>query len=195
MMRKELKTNKAQQGIVLIITLLVLVAMMLVGTAMIRSTDTAILAIGNMMTRQQAEGPVNFVVERVLNDYAPLAVGTSPTYVQQLALAQDRRGIPLTLLGNTPSAQETAFNLPGNADYTVRTVIEQMCRIGTGGTPVCMTGAGTGMGGDGALFDTNMDGELIIEAEGGGGASAIVRITIRVDGPRNTVAFAQAFLS
>ncbi len=195
MMRKELKTNKGQQGIVLIITLLVLVAMMLVATAMIRSTDTAILAIGNMMTRQQAEGPVNFVVERVLNDYAPLAVGASPLYVQQLALAQDSRGIPLTLLGNTPTAQETTFNVPGNTDYTIRAVVEQMCRNGTDGNPVCMTGTGAGAGGEGAIFDTNMDGELTIEVEGGGGASAIVRITIRVDGPRNTVAFAQAFLS
>jgi hypothetical protein len=171
---------------VLIMTLLILVAMLLVSTALLRSSDTSIQVVSNLSFRQAAEAPANIAVEQVVQDI--LNGETLPAYFFNHWLNTDSpEGIPATLLRDGSQAGEGAINV---SDMRVRFIAERMCADPNAGlTPGnCMLSSGGGMG----TVPVHTDGEY---RTGGGAGSPVVRVSIRVDGVRNTTVFAQAFIN
>jgi Tfp pilus assembly protein PilX len=197
-----------QQGTALIVALIALVAMISAGFALFRSVDTANMAANNYQFVRTAQQGVDLAVNEALMAYAQShpnpALRVANRNVNDLAvgysavqLAHDASGIP-NVLANLPSpawtaAGPTPSGWPGEqVDNTSRQlrryVIDRMCNAQGIATPNnCRLYE--------MLIDSNCD-----SVNGGGCSSAssewlpFIRITVRVDGPRNSVSYAQMFM-
>jgi type IV pilus assembly protein PilX len=196
-----------QKGLVLIITLIVLVAMTLAAVALVRSVDTAVLATGNFAFKQQSMGAPERAIEQAIraivgdpdtnvtatitnlaadflaeNYYASIQAGeSSPTNV----VAGVPFGVPARL--HTIAAYPTGFRsivMPGTND-TARYVIERQC---TAAGPATAAICNMARGGIAAPGGTTHDENVAVQDR------PTYRLTVRVDGARNTVTFAQAVL-
>ncbi len=194
----QIKRTGSQKGIVLFITLIVLTAMMLVTAAMIRSTDTSLLAVGNLSLRQASQAQVNHAVERVIRDISAVINGgnfANFSYILPNLQPQNNKGIPDILQsGSIPPVGE-ALVITAADGFTIYSVVERMCSSDfTGGMnaelnpALCMV---TGVGA--APMAQRNDGE--VGAIGTRANGPVFRVTVRVDGPRSTTVYAQVFLS
>ncbi len=180
-----------QKGVTLFIALIGLIAMALAGVALIRAVETSNLIAGNFAFRSSALHASDTGVEAAYTALASLTTASldaaSPsgctvgcTYYPTMQ-AVNSAGIPTTV---------TWASVPGttvNSDYIVRYVIERLC---TGTPPItdllqqCYAGASNGEGskdGDDTVFTAA--NELYF------------RVTVRVEGPRNTISYAQTVFS
>lgn len=194
-----------QQGVVLFIALIALVALTLTGLALMRSMDTANLIAGNYAFKQSTlqatdvgvEAAVaalpNIVATSLDQDQTPAASSTAPNYWYYASMRElDANGAPTTkMLGGTGTA--TALDWSGvpvaatTGGNSIQFVIDRMCQ---GPAPV-----------------TDISGMCYADALTGGGskkAGGVVftstqtvyyRVTVRVSGPRGTTSIAQAILS
>lgn len=197
---------RAQRGVVLFIALIVLAAMTLASVALVRSVDTATLGAGNIAFKQSATQAAERAVAAAMAKFAtlptlgPLATGTTAqnhqaadNYCASL-LPTDPRGVPLVLLG-TPATVDTnnkacdsqplaAANkiLITPTQETLRYVIERLCpAIGAPNQDTCNVAQVIPGGGSGT------EAHL-------GANKPLYRVTVRVDGPRNTLHFTQVVL-
>ncbi|MEO8302568.1 MAG: hypothetical protein ABI724_00455 [Betaproteobacteria bacterium] len=192
-----------QQGIVLIIALIVMLALALAGIALLRSTDTATIVTGNLVLKQAAGSAVDRGVERAVytlweaapmldrtqhdtskNYYACIrgssggcmaANSTVPKIPDLLRSANGCAGTGLTsgLIANDAAGNTSCY------------VIERMC-LNTGAAVGNNCNLSTGA--FGADLGTQHYVGLIRPGD------AFYRVTVRVEGPRNTVTYAQAVL-
>jgi type IV pilus assembly protein PilX len=197
-------TPRKQQGVILFIALIVLVAMSLAGIALMRSVDTNVLVAGNLAFRQGATAAGDWGVEQA-RLYLRNTLTGNPA-----ALDQDSAGngyyaswqAGTDLYGRTATTSDD-FNWNGNGVLVgtdaggneVRYVIQRLCQF---------AGAGTSAGANCIKTSTQGTG-----AVGGGGTMGVVsygtmalpppltiyyRVTVRVAGPRNTMSYIQAVL-
>lgn len=197
---------RKQEGIVLFIALLVVVVMSLAAIALFRSTDTATVVSGNLGFAQAAISAVDRSVEQAVHSLfdAALVPDKTANYLAQnyYACVQAATGgciaagasipeIPKVLQEPFSASAFTAAGLSssllpaddgGNKSYYV---IERMCL--NPGLPV---GSNCNLSSSafGADPGTQHYQGLIRPGD------AYYRITIRVEGPRNTVSYAQAML-
>ena len=203
---------RGQRGVVLFIALLVMVALSLAGIALIRSADTATIVAGNLAFKQAASSAVDRsfeqAVEALFNPVAdpavpnPVIADTTTNFLQQnyFACVQDAGGgclpanspipeVPAVLTTTTKFANAglnaglVPVDAASNKSYYV---IERMCAnpgpaIGSN----CNLSGGPSFGADAGTQHY----EGLVRAGG-----AFYRVTVRVEGPRNTVAYAQAIL-
>lgn len=193
-----------QRGVVLFIALLVMVALSLAGIALIRSADTATIVAGNLAFKQAAAAAVDRSVEQAVQalfDPQPNPATSNPVIADKTAdlIAQnyfanvrlDATGIPeipselqstsaFTGAGLNPAlvAQDAA----GNTSYYV---IERMC-----------ANAGSAVGSNCNLSAASLGADAGTEHYDplSRVGDAYYRVTVRVEGPRNTVQYAQAIL-
>lgn len=192
--RAPLRTS--QRGIVLVIALIVMVALSLAGIALMRSVDTSTAVVGNLAFTQASTLPANLAVEDAVA--ALFEDELIPNVNQDLAAqnyyatrqnGEDPRGIPDVL---TTKAKASALARVLDAGYgnEVRYVVERMCAPGIPPTPsraelvkycdmLPPKPSGT----------TTMETDKIELPR-----IPLYRLTVRVDGPRNTVSFLQAML-
>ena len=203
-----------QQGVVLFLALIVLVAMTLAGIAMVRSVDTSNLIAGNMAFQQGAIQEADLGIEAAMAKLPGItnrAANIAPYYY---AVMQTRATSPALGVNAAPSyinsmtrsdAKSTAdvhattdgFNALGNR---VRIVIERMCNTFDPGTGVqtipvtdtevkanCLTV-------DFNALDTSSMDHLKIKLNPVLTGNVYYRVTTRVDGPKNTVSMTQAVL-
>ena len=193
-----------ERGVVLFIALLVMVALSLAGIALLRSADTATAVAGNLAFKQAAAAAVDRSVEKaikVLDDPqadhtpgTPVIVDKTVDHPEQNYLSWVRLkdgGIP-----EVPEALQSVAALiaaglrddlldadaAGNKVYYV---IERMC-VGPGlavGSNCNLSAAALGA-------DAGTQHYEALQRAG----DAYYRLTVRVEGPRNTVQYAQAFL-
>jgi Tfp pilus assembly protein PilX len=201
-MRRARRLPRRERGVVLMIALIVLVALTLAGLSMVRTVDTGSTIAGNFAFRQAALSAADSGIEAafgVLNGSAGNGVVQSApdnlvaNKYYPVMQATDANGIPA---GITWSSAYTLSDVPAGitavtvpAGYDVRFVIERMC---TGAYPV-----------------TDVAGKCVNErttdASGGsvgigrprftGATKTNYRVTVRVEGPRNTVSVAQAIVA
>jgi Tfp pilus assembly protein PilX len=176
-----------QKGITLIIALIALVALTLAGIALMRSVDTNNVIAGNFAFRQASMQATDTGVEDAFTQLKTIATSSVDTPIanQYFTVMQplDSNGIPNTVTwSSVPSTTR--------GDYTVRYVIERMC-TGTNGVAItdivsnCVADQGTQASG------SQKSGSPVFSA-----ASAVnFRVTVRVEGPRNTVAMSQTILA
>jgi type IV pilus assembly protein PilX len=201
---------RRQRGVVLFVALIVMVAMSLAAIALIRSVDTTNAIVGNLAFRMASILPANASIEQAASGLfsdADLAMVThivdknnnfpAENYLacrQGLPLcpgpAEDARGVPAVL--QTKAAASTLikkFDARDSGalatDTQVTYLIERMClQPGPATIGNCDLAPPKTVPND-TLGDINF-----------GGATSVpfYRVTVRVDGPKNTASFVQAML-
>jgi Tfp pilus assembly protein PilX len=185
-----------QRGIVLVIALIVMVALSLAGIALMRSVDTSTAVVGNLAFTQASTLPANLAVEEAVaalfEDELIANVNQdlpAQNYYATRQNGEDTRGIPEVLTTKT-KASTLARVLDAGYGNEVRYVVERMCAPGIPVTPsraelvkycdmLPPKPSGT----------TSMETDKIELPR-----IPLYRLTVRVDGPRNTVSFLQAML-
>jgi Tfp pilus assembly protein PilX len=199
----------AQRGVVLFIALLVMVALSLAGIALIRSADTATIVAGNLAFKQAAASAVDRSIEqaidRLFNPVANLSLSNpaiTDTKVDlpaenYYACVRDDTGtgclpasapipeIPAALKTKAAAAALNASVPVDAADNRSYYVIERMCANPGAAFPDNCNLSAAALGADAGTQHY----EALTRTGG-----AFYRVTVRVDGPRNTVAYAQAIL-
>jgi Tfp pilus assembly protein PilX len=181
--------RQRQQGVVMLIALVVLVAMALAALSLIRSVDTTTAVVGNLGFRQASILPANAAVEEAVaalfekNIIADKTVNlTAENYYATKQVGEDSRGVPKAL--QTRGSFPLEKTLKPDGDNTVTYVIERMCEKNqiADATHCDMMppklGAGTTVGDPSFTLPT----------------IPFYRLTIRVEGPRNTTSFVQVML-
>lgn len=197
-----------QQGMVLFIALIVLVAMTLAGLALVRSVDTANVIAGNLAFKQSTLQAGDLGVEAAVTalptiiagsvdtDLTPAASSTNPNYWYYASRREtDTYGVPTQKQAGAVGAaaaidwsQLPIATTTAGGSVRVQYVIDRLCR---GPTPVtdllasCFADAGVGGSG------SQKAGAAIFTAT----PTVYYRLTARVTGPRNTVSMVQAILS
>ena len=195
-----ISTSRNQQGVVLFISLIVLVAMSLAGIALMRSVDTATLVSGNLAFKQASLQSSHRAIMVAANWLANNSAGTglhntntSRGYFSSAPaeepdwFADDtwNLGSPASVNGGTPDA----------AGNKIRYMIHRLCTeadtpengTGAGGVNQCARYSPISTGTAGA---SKSDQATILY----GNPELFYRLTIRVDGPRNTVTVTQVNL-
>ncbi|MEF8727046.1 MAG: hypothetical protein V5B34_02310 [Accumulibacter sp.] len=189
--------DNRQQGVVLLVALIVLVALTLAGVALVRSVDTANLVAGNLSFHQTAVQAGERSTELALNNWLqPNSVMGNTTlhndatgYIaagiaQSPAAGQswDAYWAAVVAGGVTPSAGGT--DAAGN---TVQYIVHRLCA--TTGAPHLANCARE-------PASTNTGGS---QSAGGlapiGNNRVYYRITTRIAGPRSTVAYTQTIVA
>ena len=205
-MRPIIHKTRAQRGVVLIISLIVLVAMTLAALALVRTVDTSNLIAGNLAFQQAATQSGDTGVENAANwlqTQANLAAVGDANAVDLTASKQFYRADGATL-GPSTTAHETWEHywnntlIPGGMTYTlpqdlstkntVSYVIDRLCGS-TGMATAANCAASQSVGA--ALGNSQNVGAKNVNAT----SSVYYRITVRIDGPRNTVSFVQSVVA
>ena len=195
---------RRQRGVVLFIALIVMVAMSLAAIALIRSVDTTNAIVGNLAFRMASILPANASIEQAAAalfadaDIASVVHITdteknfdkeSENYYARRLAGEDARGVPLLLQKQTTaSALPKQFDAKDSAalatDTHVTYLIERMCLA---------TGQPTPNNCD-LMRPKGNPGDTIGDANSGTVSVPVYRVTVRVDGPKNTASFVQAML-
>lgn len=196
-----------QRGVVLLLSLIILVVLLGASAALVRSFDTSLFVAGNLAFKRDL---VNQGERAVPGIMTALNTGVLSTPVSRGAnnvvgvnysatvLPTNVQGIPLALLQTTPvfdglGYANSANDIPVPAQgVTVRYVMDRMCTApGEESTILdsCVTSTP-----EPPQAGDNADRQRA--EEGGGGSSPVTqqvvyRLSLRVDGPRDTQAFLQ----
>jgi type IV pilus assembly protein PilX len=187
-----------QQGVVLVITLIMLVAMTLAVIAMVRSVDTSNLIAGNLAFQQSALLAADQGAESAANTLLPSLANSltctvncpqgylswrqpnrEPPVISWEEFWGDVRGSAVTL-----QLQDAANNLTG---YTAYYVVQAMCdENGQGG---CLTPPPSA--------SVSCEGNDLGKATQGctTDGQKYYRVTTRVEGPRNSIAYIQTMIA
>ena len=194
--------RRAQQGVVLFVSLIILVAMTLAGIALMRSVDTNVLIAGNLAFRQANTMYADTGVEAArawLNANAGSLNNNQPAgalhYWANYQLGVNFLGTSAVATDNYNWAQAATVAAPDPA-YSISYVIHRLCG-GTGApsdaSAKCMQASAGGGSGSSGL---GTKGVVTYGVQALPGISTIYyRVTVRVTGPRNTLSYVQAILN
>jgi Tfp pilus assembly protein PilX len=186
-----------EDGIVLFIALIVMVAMSLAAIALIRSVDTTNAVVGNLAFRLASILPANGSIETAAAALFPDAdiglVGHIPdlnnnlpaeNYFASRQAGEDARGVPAKLQKHSTATALPKKFVDLSTGTEVAYVIERMCLAsGPATTSNCDLVPPKQNPGD-----TIGDPALKLPS------LPFYRITVRVDGPKNTASYVQAML-
>lgn len=195
---RPLAAPRRQQGAVLLMALIALVALTLAGLAMFRAVDTGNVISGNLAFRQAAMQQADVGIEAAFIALPGIVNVSKDTNIanQYFALRQavDTMGVPSTASWASVACRDNANAVVAcsNQEYKVKYIIERLCdQQSSGSTTVtdlqgyCFVDIGAGKGGSKGAFQAVFTS-----------ASAIYyRVTVQVSGPRNTTAYVQALLT
>lgn len=202
--------NSAQRGTVLLLTLIILVVLLLGGVALVRSFDTTLLTAGNIAFKRdlvnQGERVVPLALSLfqtgVLNTAEARGANNKSNNYSAAILASSPQGVPLALLDNnafTAIGATTNDIVVQNQNVKIRYVIDRMCNAP--GLDATLGAAGC-IQSDSGLSDAvdvnNTNTADFAGPDGRAGAvpqQVVYRISVRVDGPRNTQTFLQTTFS
>lgn len=198
-----------QRGIMLVITLIALVALTLGGIAFMRSVDTSSLIAGNLAFSRASVALSDAGMEAARTQLVALAAGScgvSPcletnqpidaaTGVQQINYWANWQvpGFDYRSDAAWANALELAAPQPG---FRVRYIVHRMCANAgavTGNTCV-LDPAPVVIGG--GLFTGSVDYGSYVAQTGAGATNPVpyYRVTLRVDGPRNSLTYVQVWM-
>ena len=198
---------RSQQGVVLFIALIILVAMSLAGVALMRRVDTANVIAANLAFRQASLHAGDLGVEaartwlvgitttsQLDNDNPGIAGGTA--YFSSWASGIDLLGnLTTTTSDDFDWTSSNAFTVTSPAPptgYTVKYVIHRLCSgSGNPASVTCIKNTGTAAGTSGSTKGAATFGSYAISVP----ITASYRITVQVVGPRNTISYIQAVIS
>ena len=184
-----------QRGVVLLIALIVLIAMTLSGVALLRSVDTNNLVAGNISFHQSATHSGERSTELALNNWlAPNnAVGNTTLYNNSAAngyravRADPGAGVSWDAFWTTTLAAQAVTGAQDAGGNTVSYVIHRMCD-NTGAPHTVNCSKQPASINSGGSFSAGGIAPI---------ANSVVyyRITTRIAGPKNTVAYIQTIVA
>jgi hypothetical protein len=170
----------------LAVALIVLAALALAGAALMRAVDTTLAIAGNLGFREATIAPVNAAVEeayaalyesgQIANREQPMA---PQAYYAAREAGEDARGVPRAL--QRLPAESPVRTLDAGNGYTVRYLIERMCVA-----PGPPTAANC------ALVPPVSTAVPVDDPETAPPRVPVFRVSVRVDGPRGALTYAQA---
>lgn len=183
-----------QRGVVLFIALIALVVMTLAGIALVRSVDTGNVIAGNFAFKQASVQAGDVGVELAFTALQGITTTALDTNIANKYFATlqpvDPIGIPTSINWTTVpcwGTNGTSVSCAASSAYRVQYVIDRMC---TGTLPItdkqksCFYEAPTGGG-------SKKGGAVSFS----GVSKVYYRVTVRVQGPRDTISFIQAILT
>jgi Tfp pilus assembly protein PilX len=197
--------RRAQDGMVMMMALIILVAMTLGGLALMRSMDTSNLIAGNMAFQQAATHSADTGVETAiawlesqnsgtfLDDHIPTVGYTASTannaaYRPGENLWADLASNGVCLLPMAGGVCAASPGAPDASGNTVSFTIQRLCNAtGNRNGAFCAVSPGT----SGSSGNNEGAGEETIQFS----TAVYYRITVRVTGPRNTVSYVQSIVS
>ena len=195
MLKRQLPTMGKQRGISLLITLIVLIPMTLAAIALTRSVDTAGIISGNLAFKRSAPHSADVGIEQAI---AWLEANKGPTLYNSNALQGYAAFRQDPAAGQTWDAFWTTVLIPagqvlstGTADAAgnqVAYAIHRLCN-GTGDPGVSGTACSTPP--SSTICTGNSMGVNPYSILNCSSNLYYYRITVRVDGPRNTVSYVQ----
>ena len=199
--------SNSQCGVVLFIALIVLVAMTLAGIALVRSVDTGNVAAGNIAFRQAALQEADLGIEAALASLSTTTLTSNSGAYYATRQVLGANGVPAALNSMKPGDAlgagdvYTANGGYGPAGNRVRFVLERMCDMapGSGSTPAAPPATPTEIKAYCLTYAPDNDkggsrNALKVSLGAVAGENVYYRVSIRVDGPRNTVSMAQSIL-
>jgi type IV pilus assembly protein PilX len=206
-MRKQLVDSAHQTGVVLFIALVALVVMSLAAVALIRSVDTNTVIAGNLSFKQSAVLASDSGAEAAFDWLGSVSAAgnlaslnnnvaaqgyyaTIPDLKEPVDPAKIYLDDPVSLRSNATWASSVALPLTPDRNQ-INYIIERMCLQErepkpADGTLHCLFGAETPTP---DLSDPNYQADAAVPNE----PSPIYRVTVRVQGPKNTVSYTQAY--
>jgi len=201
--RMNLTGARRQGGVVLLIALIVLVAMTLAGIGMMRSIDSGTLVAGNIGFREAAVASADTGVEAartwLVNNYT--ALNTDNPAAGYYSTRQDS----LDLTGNMTEGGHDGVNW-GGSDPTQLVTAYTVGTVDTSGTTVyylihrlCSTTGAIGPPNTCAYATVSQSGSTQSSVDYNqyqltSAVQAYYRITVRVNGAKNTVSYVQAIV-
>ena len=194
--------RRAQHGVVLFISLIVLVAMSLAGIALMRSVDSGVMIAGNLAFKQGTTLAADSGVEAARTALGTIAAGTgSPLWTSIPASAYyaslpagdpDYTGTDANKTAYNWTATNNSVSVAGIAGVTeTRYVIHRMCAAE--GDPAGTTCA------RGTASSTSTASQTVRDAAGAANftvsSAQYYRVTTRVTGPRNTKSFVEVIVN
>lgn len=195
---RSIQLRARQTGVVMVVTLIVLVAMTLAAIALVRSVDTTNVIAGNLAFKQasinaadrgaqQAVAWLESAGSLVYNDNVPNGYTASeqqPTANQSWDSYWNNAIVPnnLNVCAPTNCAPDAAGNV---VSYTIHRLCDSV------GAPAQI----------GVVCSYSPSSYILNSSQGGGTVvlnsinQEYYRVTIRVDGPRNTVSYAQVVVA
>jgi Tfp pilus assembly protein PilX len=198
MSRVQFVSSAHQRGVVLIFALLVLLILAIGAVAILRSVNSSLLSSGNLAFHRdlvnQAEQAVSTVMTEFKTNGPPLSLNPTTANLpaanySATTLPTNAQGVPLALLDDTNgpngflSVGTIANDIIPNAtsQVTIRYVIDRLCtNLGTASSANCVQSTGLPTGGT-----ANRNTAVAPPS------ATVYRVSVRVNGPRNTQAFLQ----
>lgn len=191
-----------QDGVVLVITLFVLVAMSITAVILFRKIDIATLIAGNIAFKQGTTLAADLGVEAArtwLNANSGLSLESNQTgsayfasfpYNSNPALQVDFHGRDASTTNDFDWTTAATVTRPVNDPYTISYVIHRLCDAPGKPTSVACQRSAVG----GVTLSTkgtpSYGGYAIAAA-----TQVYYQVTVRISGPRNTVSHVQAILN
>ena len=181
-----------QNGVVLVISLIILVALTIAGLALVRSVDTTNVIAGNLAFQQAAVAAGEAGTEAAISTFLDIAV---PSDLEQ-DIASKGYTASTTASGN-PASWDTYWSDSANSRVTLATdtttgnkvsyMIQRLCQ--TAGAPdKAPTGCASYTPAPEACYTAGCN--PLAKKE-----QYYYRITTRIDGPRNSLAYIQAIVT
>ena len=188
--RRSQRDGGRPRGIALVVALIVLAAMSLAATALIRAVDTTVAIAGNLGLRDAAIPAIDVAIEaawaalyeRNLIADRDRDLPAQGYYASRQA-GEDVRGVP-RLLQRTEGYPEGAPVQDAGNGNTARYVIERICLVPGPPTPANCA----------LVRPYGVAATAIVEPDTAPPMVPVFRLTARVDGPRHTVTHAQAMI-
>lgn len=188
-----LHRHRRERGVVLLICLIVLVILLAGGVAVMRSMNTSLSSAGNLAFKRDLvnQGEQAAVKALALFETGALsAVGADYNDAQAsnysaVRLVSNDRGIPLALLKDDLYNAKASDTIDRSADFVkIRYLIDRLCNVsGASKKATCVYAPST----------TDVRGGSVQEAGRPPPPKALVyRLSVRVDGPRDTQVFLQS---
>jgi len=196
-----------QKGVILVISLIVLVAMTLAAIALIRSVGTSNIVAGNLAFQQSAVRSGDTAIEEAVSWLESCNKGGGSCAVGTLYLDDSSHGYSAsgssTVTPHSPAANQTwdaywrasldgrkATLIPDTAGNQSFYVIDRLCAssgavtsIGVNCTASTLISSAQGNGQDAG--EKNLNGTALV----------YYRITVRTQGPRNSVSYIQVMVA
>ncbi|MFA9441140.1 hypothetical protein ACDA63_16010 [Uliginosibacterium sp. sgz301328] len=198
----------AQRGAILVITLVILVAMTLASIALFRSVDTAMLLSANIGFKRDALTSASAGLRDVLSkmtasDFISItdsygvtgvAKGQNTRHYSPVALETRIDGVPVVMTNKTTFDEYYPIGSGTPAGVELRYLIERMCdQAGSPSDEHCTYDDGAGV----ALknYGDYRGGSSQLGGKVGTADLPLFRVTVRADGARNSIAYAQMFVA
>lgn len=208
MTRRQFRSSSRsrQRGVVLLFCLIILVILLAGGVAVVRSMNSSMVSAGNLAFKRDLLNQGEQAISQVLRAFGPTgALATANLTSDALASANysaiqletNDRGIPLALLKKTTISgtdvkggtfTPTGGYLTGRDGVLIYYVIDRLCND---------TGAFTTLGPSRCVYSpiAVATGGTAGEDRPAVAAPPLYRVSVRVDGPRDTQVFLQSSFS